>query len=217
MIGTDTQATRQPDLDELSRSISFEEARAKEAHFFKTTMPWCDDLSFKDRLGTTNLSSALSTHLLNLIRKQSADTLCIGGQALMSRLPQVIHNIKERSTVINEQLFALGQEPSKEPVGEMLGLVDQFARIIRGKTVGDEDKSLIQEINALNQKYRKTVWSTRPRVDPFTEDELKRSGEEASLPDALLAVPEFNEDSEGDSGATYQVLDLTAVYKAIEL
>ena len=67
---SEVQATRQPNLDELSAAIPFEEARAKEVDFFQRTRPWSEATNLKDRLGTKNLTAALSTHLLKLISQK---------------------------------------------------------------------------------------------------------------------------------------------------
>ena len=40
--------------------LSFEEARRLEAVFFKNTPPWCNRPELADRMGTPNLTKALS-------------------------------------------------------------------------------------------------------------------------------------------------------------
>lgn len=65
------QVTRQPNADELAEGLSFDQARAREASFFKEVAPWKGlDVEMRSRLGTKNLSASLSEQLLAFIRKR---------------------------------------------------------------------------------------------------------------------------------------------------
>jgi hypothetical protein len=61
--------TRQPDDDERSRNITTAQARRTETIFFAGTAPW-STTERKDRFGTENLVSTLSTLLVQIINER---------------------------------------------------------------------------------------------------------------------------------------------------
>lgn len=62
--------TKQPNPEELDSKISYESARRNEETFFKTKKPWCDHPNLRKRMGTPQLTEALSK-LLGTVIKQA--------------------------------------------------------------------------------------------------------------------------------------------------
>jgi hypothetical protein len=62
---------KNPDSQDISNGITYEEARQKEADFFETQEPWSTlDWGYQQRLGTEKLTRHLGQALSDLISKR---------------------------------------------------------------------------------------------------------------------------------------------------
>ena len=59
--------TKQPSPKELEEGVTFEEARRREHEFFAHEAPWRDQSHLEPRMGTKNLTRALSNLLARVI------------------------------------------------------------------------------------------------------------------------------------------------------
>lgn len=73
--------TKQPSPEELKEKISFFTARQREETFFRQTAPWCNRPGLVDRMGTPQLTKALSKLLGGVIN-----------QAYVALYPAILHS-----------------------------------------------------------------------------------------------------------------------------
>ncbi|KAJ7668026.1 P-loop containing nucleoside triphosphate hydrolase protein [Mycena rosella] len=139
--------TRQPDDDERSRNIAPAQARRAEGHFFATTTPWSTS-TYKERFGTDNLVSTLSTLLVQIIN---------------DRLPFIRQMANDRMEACRRELASLPDKIVGEPATHMLNLVTAFCTDIRGYVEGQSDmSSLIHDRNAAFAAFKLAINKTQP-------------------------------------------------------
>ncbi|KAJ6557932.1 P-loop containing nucleoside triphosphate hydrolase protein [Mycena capillaripes] len=140
--------TRQPDDDERAKNITPAQARRAETNFFGTTAPWSTS-SHKDRFGTENLVSTLSTLLVQIIN---------------DRLPIIRQMASERMDACRRELASLPDKVVGDPATHMLKLVTAFCTEIRQFVDGQSDMSqLIRERNAAFAAFKTAIKKTQPQ------------------------------------------------------
>ncbi|KAJ7735808.1 P-loop containing nucleoside triphosphate hydrolase protein [Mycena metata] len=139
--------TRQPDDDERSRNISSTQARRAENEFFAETAPWSTSTQ-RDRFGTENLVSTLSTLLVQIIN---------------DRLPFIRQMASERMDECRRDLAAIPEKVVGEPATHMLNLLTAFCTEIRHYVDGQSDTSaLIHERNEAFANFKTAINKTQP-------------------------------------------------------
>ncbi|KAJ7629835.1 P-loop containing nucleoside triphosphate hydrolase protein [Mycena rosella] len=139
--------TRQPDDDERSRNITPAQARRAEGHFFATTTPWSTS-TYKERFGTDNLVSTLSTLLVQIIN---------------DRLPFIRQMANDRMEACRRELASLPDKIVGEPATHMLNLFTAFCTDIRGYVEGQSDmSSLLHDRNAAFAAFKLVINNTQP-------------------------------------------------------
>ncbi|KAJ7800360.1 P-loop containing nucleoside triphosphate hydrolase protein [Mycena olivaceomarginata] len=139
--------TRQPDDDERSKNITTAQARRTETNFFAGTAPW-STTERKDRFGTENLVSTLSTLLVQIINE---------------RLPGIRAMANERMAACRHHLDLLPAKIVGEPATHMLNLVTAFCTDVRLFVEGQSDMSeLIHERNTAFTQFKESIQKTRP-------------------------------------------------------
>ncbi|KAJ6582935.1 P-loop containing nucleoside triphosphate hydrolase protein [Mycena vulgaris] len=140
--------TRQPDDDERNNNITPAQARRAEGGFFAKTAPWSTS-THKDRFGTDNLVSTLSTLLVQIIN---------------DRLPFIRQMANDRMEACRRELASLPDKIMGEPATHMLNLVTAFCTEIRQYVDGQSDMSaLIHERNAAFATFKLAINNTQPR------------------------------------------------------
>ncbi|KAJ7081440.1 P-loop containing nucleoside triphosphate hydrolase protein [Mycena epipterygia] len=140
--------TRQPDDDERNNKITPAQARRAEAAFFAKTAPWSTS-THKDRFGTDNLVSTLSTLLVQIIN---------------DRLPLIRQMASERMEACRRELQSLPDKIVGEPATHMLNLITAFCTEIREYVDGQSDMSaLIHERNAAFAEFKLAINKTQPQ------------------------------------------------------
>ncbi|KAJ6610621.1 P-loop containing nucleoside triphosphate hydrolase protein [Mycena sp. CBHHK59/15] len=107
--------TRQPDDDERAKGITTVEARKAEIDFFSRTAPWATS-SQKDRFGTENLVSTLSTLLVKIIAEKLPTILQTANKHLeecRAALLQLPAPSTENPATQNQTGCSRGFEPSE--------------------------------------------------------------------------------------------------------
>ncbi|KAJ7143314.1 P-loop containing nucleoside triphosphate hydrolase protein [Mycena crocata] len=139
--------TRQPDDEERSNNITAAQARRLEAKFFAETSPW-STTALKDRFGTENLVSTLSTLLVQIIN---------------DRLPVIREMANERMDACRNELASLPEKIVGEPATHMLNLITAFCTEIRQYVEGQSDmSSLIHDRNAAFAAFKIAINKTQP-------------------------------------------------------
>ena len=78
--------TKQPNIEELAKKLSYEEARSNETMFFASTTPWnlLADATLRGRMGVPNLTRELSRLLSRLIEKTLVIRLVLLHRSVLS-------------------------------------------------------------------------------------------------------------------------------------
>ncbi|KAJ7934585.1 P-loop containing nucleoside triphosphate hydrolase protein [Mycena leptocephala] len=140
--------TRQPDDGERAKNITPEQARRAETTFFAETAPW-STTDHKERFGTENLVSSLSTILVQIIN---------------DRLPLIRSMANERMDACRRELGSLPAKVVGEPATHMLNLITAFCSEIRVYVDGQSDKSdLIHERNTAFAEFKHSIKKTQPQ------------------------------------------------------
>ncbi|KAJ7108734.1 P-loop containing nucleoside triphosphate hydrolase protein [Mycena epipterygia] len=140
--------TRQPDDDERNNKITPAQARRAEVAFFAKTAPWSTS-THKDRFGTDNLVSTLSTLLVQIIN---------------DRLPFIRQMASERMEACRRELQSIPDKIVGEPATHMLNLITAFCTEIRQYVDGQSDMSvLIHERNAAFAEFKLAINKTQPQ------------------------------------------------------
>ncbi|KAJ7037326.1 P-loop containing nucleoside triphosphate hydrolase protein [Mycena alexandri] len=140
--------TRQPDDDERAKNITPAQARRAETTFFAETTPW-STTKYKERFGTENLVSSLSTILVQIIN---------------DRLPLIRSMANEGMDACRRELGSLPAKVVGEPATHMLNLVTVFCSEIGLYVEGQSDKSdLIHERNTAFADFKRSIEKTQPQ------------------------------------------------------
>ncbi|KAH7883426.1 P-loop containing nucleoside triphosphate hydrolase protein [Phlebopus sp. FC_14] len=178
---------KQPSTQRLARGITWAEARSEEDEFFTLTQPWCDvEAHYQMFFRTSSLTERLSTILSELIAK---------------RLPTFMEELTDALEETQKRLSALPKEPSNDPVGEVLHVVNEFTRDLEQHLEGTPDEhGLIQTIRPYQEAFKRTIRQTAPKFVPL---EKKKAANKVLSPINFLANEEGDEDvaREHDSDA----------------
>ncbi|GAA6042038.1 hypothetical protein JCM8097_004073, partial [Rhodosporidiobolus ruineniae] len=153
-------ATKQPGPAELEKNLTFEEARAAEAEYFKTQAPWSNlDLGLKSRFGIANLTKFLSDRL---------------GEYIAGKLPDLHQHLLASHTSVLDQIKDLPDAPSADPVAELHVRLASLNRDLDALVRGDSGfGQLIQAKNRNDRRFKAVIRATRPAFVPF-ESKQKR-------------------------------------------
>ncbi|KAJ7651398.1 hypothetical protein FB45DRAFT_1079214, partial [Roridomyces roridus] len=177
---------KQPSSKDIKDGITWEEAREMEKGFFSMTAPWKGlDPMYKKRLGTDNLVERLSSILSALI---------------LRRLPEIQKELASAINKTKSELAKLPKPASKDPVGEVAGMLHGFATALDRLIDGiPHAGGLLQVIRPAQERFRREIRGTAPDFRPFEQDD-ERTGVETSF-----SYPQFlgNEEREvnGDGDA----------------
>ncbi|KAJ7731892.1 P-loop containing nucleoside triphosphate hydrolase protein [Mycena metata] len=145
--------TRQPDDDERAKNITPAQARRTETTFFAETAPW-SKTKHKERFGTENLVSSLSTILVQIIN---------------DRLPLIRSMANERMDACRRELGSLPAKVVGEPATHVLNLITAFCSEIGVFVEGQSDKSdLIHERNTAFAEFKRSIHKTQPQFSACT-------------------------------------------------
>jgi len=136
-----------PDSKAIDSGISWEEARHEESSWFSNKAPWSTlEGSFKQKLGTGNLTRRLSDKLCDLIAE---------------RLPYIEQELDKHLEKINQDLKALPGPPSSAPLSEVLRLITDFTREVerQGEGIPGRD-GLLHQIKQPQDNFRVAVRRT---------------------------------------------------------
>ncbi|KAF8878222.1 P-loop containing nucleoside triphosphate hydrolase protein [Infundibulicybe gibba] len=131
-----------------------EDARAKEAKFFSTTSPWATSVQ-RQRLGTTNLISALSSLLMNIISESLPN--------IHSEASVALQNCKRELANLPP---VVDQEPSVYILTLLTRFCEEIQLYIRGSS---ESGSLIQSNKLAYDRFKSDIKRTRPNFKPFPD------------------------------------------------
>ena len=110
--------TKQRKPEELRDNISFEEARSREHQFFQTEAPWKNLTSMHSRMGTPNLTAALSKLLGKVIQDAWVVTEYLVGPHIQSTFVVCLDfgNSRKRYTKVQKRsLTSSPHRPLKIP------------------------------------------------------------------------------------------------------
>ncbi|GAA5984144.1 hypothetical protein JCM10908_006067 [Rhodotorula pacifica] len=147
--------TKQPGTEDLSKNLTFQEARAAEREFFKTVEPWVNLAPHvKRQLGTGNLVAFLSDRL---------------GSFISEKLPQIRSDLATSLANVHNALKALPPPPSSDPVSEMHSRLAALSRDLDLLVQGASGLAqLVQAKNREDQRFKNAIRATRPHFIPFT-------------------------------------------------
>ncbi|KAG8941757.1 hypothetical protein FRC03_003997 [Tulasnella sp. 419] len=166
--------TKHPSTDELSKKLSFEEARTREKDYFEDpTNPWWENDATRKRLGTRNLTASLSKLLSSLIDET---------------LPKLR---EDASKSLQEARNAYSELPPPvnvtNPTAELLNMITTFSNEFHHYTAGSSNSyaSMIQKYKPAFKIFKFNVRKTAPDFRPYTIQEAKDNslGWEEVLPD----------------------------------
>ncbi|KAF8145095.1 P-loop containing nucleoside triphosphate hydrolase protein [Mycena galopus ATCC 62051] len=157
--------TRQPDDDERGKNITPAQARRAESTFFAETIPW-STTKHKDRFGTENLVSSLSTILVQIIN---------------DRLPLIRSMANERMEACRRELGSLPAKIVGEPATHMLNLITAFCSEMRIYVDGQSDMSdLIHERNTAFAEFKHSINKTQPQFIARTVGQIDGKARESA-------------------------------------
>jgi len=198
---------KQPCSQMIKDGIDWAGARRHESEFFATTQPWCGlDSYYQSFLRTTKLTDRLSTILAELIAKRcEAFLLCslnrlVDGRVCVRRLPEIQDELYKVMQITEERLRALPQEPSNDPVGEVLRVLGGFQKEVSERLEGTPDETgLLQTIRPHTEKFKREIHGTTPNFVPW---ERKENIWHKLPPAGFLSTEEKvgNADDDGDDG-----------------
>ncbi|KZT61035.1 hypothetical protein CALCODRAFT_428383 [Calocera cornea HHB12733] len=150
--------TKQPSPSEIKVGTTFSKSRQSEQTFFRTTEPWASlPIDVRARLGTPNLTSTLSTLLTDAIK---------------SSLPGIAGKINSSLQKVRLALAALPNEPSKNPLSDMLELCQQVRDELAHHIKGSEGHvELLQRNKANYENFKRLIHGTAPQFVPYTRQE----------------------------------------------
>ncbi|KAI0302302.1 P-loop containing nucleoside triphosphate hydrolase protein [Multifurca ochricompacta] len=174
-----------PNSQSISSGITWEEARAEESHFFSYTPPWSTlDATFREKLGTGNLTRRLSDKLCDLIAERLPD------------IQQELNRLLEKN---ERDLDTLPSAPSSAPIREILNLITDFTREVEKQAVGKPGRDgVLQQIRPFQDEFRAAVRGTAPcfvprfRINPPTCTSQRRPYESSEEEDVRAGPhPQF--------------------------
>ncbi|KAL0571649.1 hypothetical protein V5O48_010307 [Marasmius crinis-equi] len=153
--------TRQPNDDERSKNITSSGARKAESEFFESTLPWAQS-THKHRFGTTNLSTALSNHLITIINES---------------MPRITQEAFERLQSCKKELeqipTAIVEDPATYLLNAAIAFSTEFQQSVDGDT-GDSTE-LIQTHKRSYERFKHAIRSTAPVFSPLLDNEQQPS------------------------------------------
>ncbi|KAJ3486023.1 hypothetical protein NLI96_g4541 [Meripilus lineatus] len=148
--------TKQPSPKELEEGVTFEEARRREHEFFAHEAPWRDQSHLEPRMGTKNLTRALSNLLARVIN---------------DGLPQLRLQSKQAFQEVNEALIKLPPPPSENPAAELLRLVTGFSGDVDRLIAGSQSfEDLIRLCRPAYTRFKNDIRATAPDFRPFKNE-----------------------------------------------
>ncbi|KAG6329012.1 hypothetical protein ID866_10077, partial [Astraeus odoratus] len=152
---------RQPSSDMVKQGIKWGEARRLEEEYFSRTQPWRSLNSLhKTFLGTGNLTERLSVILAELIAK---------------RLPEIQKDLYEALQQTEKEISDLPPEPSSNPLGEMLKVVDEFKKELAQRIEGTPgEDGILQNIRPHTATFRRSIRATAPKFMPWERRDAHR-------------------------------------------
>ncbi|KZO95027.1 hypothetical protein CALVIDRAFT_187292 [Calocera viscosa TUFC12733] len=156
--------TKQPSPSEIKAGTTFDKSRQREQAFFRTTEPWATlPTDTRARLGTPNLTSTLSTLLTDAIKRS---------------LPGIAAKITSSLQKVRDGLADLPDEPSNNPLSDMLELCQQVRDDLALHVKGSEGHvQLVQQNKAHYQNFKQMIHATAPLFLPYTKHEVAWNGE----------------------------------------
>jgi len=161
---------KQPDTQSPHPVPSLAEAREQEDHWFKKQPIWRElPRRFQNNLGTKNLVQRLEGILSELM---SASVPELGDQ---------IRDLIENS---NQELAALGKQPSDDSVGEINSLIDQLVRDIESgvEQKSRDDRNVLYRIEDGAVKFKNELRATCPEFRAWSKSS-KEPPQVTPLPD----------------------------------
>ena len=167
---------KQPGPDILKRGITWDEARSQEKVFFALTNPWSGlDSPYKNYLGTERLLERASTILSDLIAKRSGLYLFVHFSLWFLhnlRLPEIQEEVRELLSEARSLLEEMPDEPSDQPVSEVMEILHTFSRDLEREMDGVADENgLLQRILPKKEDFRKAIRMTAPNFIPFEKSQ----------------------------------------------
>ncbi|KAH0828920.1 P-loop containing nucleoside triphosphate hydrolase protein [Lanmaoa asiatica] len=187
---------KQPSSQDVSRGITWAEARRQENEWFSSKQPWCSlDAPYQKFLRTSYLTERLSLILSELIAK---------------RLPRIQEELMNAIQETDGKLRALPRAPSNDPVGEVLHTLRNFARDLERRVEGTpEENGLLQTIRPHQHAFKRAIRGTEPKFVPC----VKTTNKEFPMP-AFLANEEGDDNaSEANGFDTDQKIHVDEVLK----
>jgi Dynamin central region len=181
-----------PNSQAINEGITWEDARAAESTFFSSSLSWSTlEDTFRQKLGTENLTTCLSNKLCDLIADRFVYILTITNQLplQMHRLPDIQRDLSQLLEKTNRELAELPQPPSAAPMGEILRLITDFTRDVRKQGEGEPVRDgLLQQIRPWQEAFRLAIRKTAPCFVPrfkknFVQP-INSSAPELSMPSA---------------------------------
>jgi len=139
--------------------VSWKGGRETEQLFFSEHRIWC--LEDPERLGTENLSNALSRLLAEQIRKRSVLSLPI----LMFSLPTLKNALDTQRRTVEERLRKLPRSFADDPQGKLLELFGEFLSKIDNSVSGTLDLELFQWLKGHFGVLKDRLKKTKPEFD----------------------------------------------------
>ncbi|KAI0250045.1 P-loop containing nucleoside triphosphate hydrolase protein [Lactifluus subvellereus] len=142
-----------PSTQAIDSGITWEQARAAESEFFRSTPPWSTlEDAYRQKLRTENLTACLS------------DKLC---KWIADRLPDIQRDLSRLLEKTNQELKDLPPPPSSAPMSEILRLITEFTRAVEKQGEGEPGRDgLLQQIRPWQEKFRVAIRKTAPCFVP---------------------------------------------------
>lgn len=103
-------------------------------------------------------------------------------------------------------------------------MISRLSQAIHSHARGEvEHEAFMQGVNRVHEDYKRTIRGTAPRFIPLSKDELdhaepdRGTSKESEDADSLVVedIEEFAEGDLGQSGGSFEVMDLTEVHRYI--
>ncbi|KAK4703407.1 protein mago nashi, partial [Phenoliferia sp. Uapishka_3] len=202
-IGKAISKQLDPGPDELKLNKSFPDARGDEERYFAETDPWCTlEQEYTSRLGTSNLTAALSNLLKEFIRE---------------KLPGIVKTISTSLEKAEKRLQQLPPPPSADSTLELLQLCNRFTNKIKHLSYGLPDhQSVIQGATKEYRTFKKNILLTVPHFVPFETNSKNPRKDTYREPNFLEGVDEEDMATDSSTSLTRLSMDLNEVRGIIQ-
>ncbi|KAG8220546.1 P-loop containing nucleoside triphosphate hydrolase protein [Butyriboletus roseoflavus] len=173
---------KQPSPQDVSRGITWAEARRQENEWFSSTQPWASlESQYQRFLRSSFLTERLSLILAELIAK---------------RLPKIQEELANAIQETNTKLRSLPKAPSTDPIGEVLHALGNFVKDLDHHVVGTpEEDGLLQTIRPHQGAFKLAIRRTAPNFVPWEKTTSK------VLPRVEFLANEDGDNVDGDNDA----------------